>query len=196
MQIIYEARSFNGNIKVKEVICSHFYPKDNVRIKDGHEQDVIICKLVKKGTVSIAFFGSTGQRDLALKALKRSSSSLVFLDYNDYFCYEAWEDDVAIKVCKQNFGNFTLPKCINLQISRGAIADVHNSDAFKSISPLFIDAMEKKRPYFIENPDQFSRLWAKCLWTPSLVTSRGISPRQYFLYLINKNNEKFTDNNT
>lgn len=193
MTILFESRSFDGNVRVNEIICSHFYAKDNVRIKNGPEQDLIICKLVQKGTVTIAFFGSTKQRDLALEALKKANSSVVMLDYNKYFVYEPWDDEWAHKLCAQYFGNFSLQKTVSFQLENH-ITEPHNTDAFKILEPLFIDAMTENRSYFIQESDQYSRLWAKCLWTPSIVINRGISPRQYYLYLINKNNEKFTNN--
>lgn len=195
MKIVFETRSSDGNISVKEVNCKHFYARDNIRIKDGPEQDVIICALLKSGTISIAFFGNTAKRDKALEALKRSSSSIVFLDYNEYFVYEAWDDEYAIQQCRHNFGNFTLQKSINLQLEGKLKENPENKDAFKELGIVFLNTIREGKAFFIEEEDKYSRLWAKCLWTPSLVTSKGISPRQYFLYLIRKNNEKFNNSN-
>ena len=195
MHIIFETRSLDGNISAKEVRCTHFYGKDNVRIKNGPEQDVIICKLVKNGTISIAFFGSRNLRDKALEDLKRSSSSIVFLEFNKYFTYEPWDDEWAIHLCKSNFRNFSLAKTISMQIEK-KIKDPENTDAFKDLGLIFINAMQEGRLYKIEDEDKYSRLWAKCLWTPTVVISKGISPRQYFLYLIRKNNEKLNSNNS
>lgn len=192
MRILFESRAFDGNVKVNEVVCSHFYPKNNTRIKNGPEQDIIICKLIKKGTLSIAFFGSTKQRDLALEALKRSSSSVVMLGFNEYFAYEPWDDQGAINMCKQFFGNFSLQKTLAFHFN-DKIPEPLTTDAFKHLGAWFVDAMMQNKPYFIQEADQYSRLWAKCLWTPGIVTNKGISPRQYYLYLINKNNEKFTN---
>lgn len=195
MHIIFETRSSNGYISTKEVKCTHFYTKDNIRIKNGVEQDVIICKLLKGGTISIAFFGSTAKRALAMEALKKSSSSIVFLDYNKYFTYEAWDDEYALKTCNQFFGNFTLQKSISIQLEQKIKESPENTDAFKGLGVTFIDAMKQGKFFLIEDENKYSCLWAKCLWTPSLITSKGISPRQYFLYLIKKNNEKFNNSN-
>ena len=195
MRIIVERGSYDGKLKTLEFECQHFYPKDNVRIKNGPEQDVLVCQVQKQVKI-IGYFGSTQQRNKAINALKKRSGDVVILGFNEYFCYEAFEDCYVIELLRRDFRNFSLQKHITLQYERKLGNKVLDLDAFKELGPLFIEAMKENRAYLIEDADKYSRLWAKCLWVPNLIIMRGISPRQFYKYLINKNNEKLNSTNS
>lgn len=193
MKIIVETGSHNGFLKIIEIDCKQFYKKDGIRIGEGYKQDVIFCKQKGNASKVIGYFGSTKQRDAALNFLKKSAGNITILDFNEYFCFEAFDDEYAMVMLHQYFTNFNLQKHIVLQLERNKIVEpAHETDAFKDL-PFFVDAMKDNRPYYIEDIDKYSSLWAKCIWTPSIVKTRGISYRQYFKYLILKNNEKFSN---
>lgn len=190
MRIIVEICSPTGYLRSMDINCITIFPKDNVRIKDSPEQDVLMCKSEGGRYQTIGFFGSTRQRDGALEFIKSRSSDSVVLDYNDWFTHESYDDENAIKVMKNNLGNFTMHKHMKYQIAL-KIREPEPTDAFKDLGILFLSAIKEDKPYFIEEVDKYSRLWAKCIYVPGVVTRLGVSPRQYFKYLIIKNNEKF-----
>lgn len=193
LRIIVERGSLDGNLKIDEFECHRFYAQNNVRIKDGPEQDVIICNVKKSQMKVIGYFGSVSQRNAAIELLKKRSSDIVILGYNEYFCYEAFDDIDAIGLMRREFKNFNLQKHMSLQFERKLTEEPFSLDAFKDLGVLFIEAMKESRCFYIGDVDKYSCLWAKCLWTPNLVITRGISPRQYYKYLIIKNNEKFNN---
>lgn len=194
MRIIVELCSADGYLKSMDIDnVNTVFPKDNVRIKESPPQDVIICGIGLRQK-TIGFFSSTKQRDGALNLIRSRSSDTVVLDYNDWFNYEAYDDEGAIWTMKNHLGNFQLWKHFKFQLERKLTIKPEETDAFKDFGILFVEAMREEKAYIIDETEveKYSRLWAKCIFVPGVVTRLGVSPRQYFKYLIEKNNEKFS----
>jgi hypothetical protein len=196
MTVFFERVSTDGEIKVSTftgIISVH--KKDNYPILDYGPQDVIICKFKSRNELSIAFFGSIKQRDAAYEVLmdKTTMTNIKVLDFTTYFDYAPYEDEYASQLMKESFGSFTLAKHFNKQFDLKP--DLILSSAIKTLGPRFVSAITDNKPFLIERSKEYATLWSKTIWIPSLVTNKGISRRQFFEYLINKNNEKFNSSN-
>lgn len=195
MTIIQEQLSFSGNYRntVLENVQQTF-KQDGIKLKGfNRPQDVIWCQLPDK-RYPIALFPNKALRDSALAAIKYAGNNHVILEYSRFFEAENISDKEAMLLLDSKFGNFKLMNHFNkqLQVLKESLMD---SDAFATLGSFFKAAIIDRKPFYIENPGYYATVWAKTLYVPKVVLSAGVNRRQFYFYLINKNNEIFFRNN-
>lgn len=196
MTIIQELLSNSGNFRNKIIQnIQATYKEDGVVIKGfTKEQHVIWCEVSKKSRYPIALFPSKEHRDKALYAIRHTPGQHLILDYNDFFMAESITDEEAKHIMQTKFRNFKLMNHFNAQLFY-IREQLLESDAFVSLNTFFKSAVVEKKVFYIETPEYFARLWAKTIFVPQMILNYKISRRQFFLNLINRNNEVFHNTN-
>lgn len=194
--IIQEEVTTLGNVKFRKISnVMKVEPQDKVRLKgiENPRQYVIWCSLKDGKHFPIAYFPTPELRDKALNYILLSSSKVVVLDYNDFFCNEVIDD----KIVKERLlnDNFTLVKALQYAIDwikkSKPDQNIYELDAFCTLSkPAFNTITRLTVECPVLNP-ALPSLWAKTLKIDCSYLNDGFSKKQIFKSLININNEKF-----
>lgn len=196
MKIIQELPSYNGRIRINEINgITRVNKADNQTIKGAElPQWVIWCSL-PGGSYPIAHFPNSRKRDECFEYIVENDSSIIILEYNKFFTDAILTDKQVEGILKSNnmlFQNHIKNIITKLIESGTEFVALQDLDAFKDFSINHLQRWREGIPLEIDEvrASRYTKIWAKCLYTPLKYVNMGITPLQFYHNLIKLNNEK------
>lgn len=179
--------SNNGSFKYNILRnVSKIERKDNLRIPEDDKLHNVLILHLPRMKYYMRHFPSIGKRDLAYDFITKNSSSVLLLDYNEYFC----EEVITFKKCKELVSSkFELFAQLRSRISD--LSKFRSLDAFRACKDLHNNIISGT-PMPVHNTN-LANLWAGTLSCPVFIRGLGLTPKQFWSVLISKNNEIFNN---
>lgn len=189
MDIIREKPSRNGILD-----CQVFHNVSGVRKIDNYRTNKwgrkqVIQIIYEDNRVFPIMFPCTDLRDKALATIE-SATSVVVLDFNEYFSYKVLKDSKVRQIVKFNLLQH-LQKCIQEIFKHEQdidVADLRTRDAFNNFTSVQLQLLRDGEVVDIKESQLKPLTWAKTLNVPKSILDQGVTPLQFFTTLIE--NEK------
>lgn len=191
MTIIQEKPSTNGMLlfTTLEGVAEYWKADKQIVKKNPGRHNLIWVRLSNEAKYPICHFPSVERRNECYSFIANSKEDIVVLDYNRFFS----ESKVADVQAFQYLGTSDLSLRTYLHsvfmYQNWDLPHLRTLDAFIGLPDVFLQMWYANQYIYVykELADKLVPLWAKCLYVPKQY--RGITPVQFFRYLIKKNNE-------